>query len=148
MKNFKLVLFIFFFNQLTAQINNKNCPYNIDNMVRSEIAGEVVYSYIIDIYPDSTVVKNYVANSENYFDSILAKVNHKKFHIANIEYSPANTDYKKVFSYNYIRRQDKFKNNKLYYHFPTHGIGYPKDDGWLEKYFSGVLTADFYIKFF
>lgn len=149
MKNILPLLLVFFYTLSSAQgSNNKNCPYNIDYMVRSRIGDIVIYSYIIDIYPDSTICKNYIANSDSYFDSILSEVNGRKMHVANIEYSSTDMNYQKVFSYDYMVKSRKIKGKKYYSQFPAHCIGYPKDRDWLEGYFSKVLTENLYIKFY
>lgn len=147
MKNILLVLLIFCSAVSAQGINNKNCPYDVDNLVKTNISGIQIHSYVINIFPDSIMLKNYVANSDHYFDSLLVTVNRRKFHIAHIEYSPTDKDYQKVISYHYIRKHGTIKNKKFYYQFPAHGIGYPPDNSWLEEYFSEALTQDLYMMF-
>lgn len=135
---------------LNAQsLNNRFLPDDADLSIMSvsEFGDLKIYSLIDNSNKDSITSKNYIANSDTFFEIAVIRRNRRKYYAATAEHSPLDNyvDYRKNVNYEYHIKKGTFKPAFNGFSIPgyTVCIGFSPDFNWNEELqFSKALTEE------
>lgn len=128
-------------------INNKNAPIDRTSLIKSNNGTIEVYRQIDLSNKDSIVSKNFIADTDNYFDLIVIKLNKKKSCVMIIEYSPKDKEFKKFTEYEYNNKKDQLIHKRSGIMLPPANscIGGSSDPHWTDVLgFSTLLSESIY----
>ncbi|ALM48203.1 hypothetical protein AMR72_04400 [Flavobacterium psychrophilum] len=149
-KNITILLFLCISSIIVnaQSINNKNCNIQSYNLIKSDFEGFTVYKQIKESN-DTLVSKNFIADSENYFDLMAIKINKRKYRIIVIEYSPKVKTSCKATTYIYNNKTTNISIERLSYSMKWECIGIPENYDWdKELKYSKLINEAVTVKLF
>jgi hypothetical protein len=94
--------------------------------------GLSIYWVVADSSKDLIKTKNYVQNSDNFFELNLNNWQSDSVNVVVVDYSPKNSEFKRIINYTFLKSNQslKFEN---YRQTVVTGISYPTDFSWIKE---------------
>jgi len=128
-------------------INNKNCTIDESDLIKSNFDNFSIYKQITK-GKDSIFSKNFIWDSDNYFDLIAIKINKRKYWIEIIEYSPDDKKFWKSIVYKFNIKKDRIEFERIGYGYQG-CLGIPVNFNWdKELKYSKLMEKSIFLRLF